>query len=183
MAAAFMKTWLRWTLVTMTVGGGFTGVVVSLSAFQSFFGSQGQAPPGSFLQMAVFLVLNSYVTVSGLLFVQDPRRTHPLMAALAIQVPWISSAIIAYRFAAGIELVLSVNGPTNAADSVFRLGYAYFLGSSCELSLLQEHPFSLGVNLWALALLLLLWRSSQSPNPVAPPTGTESMEPTLTAHP
>src|ERR1017187_2883994 len=48
-----MKMWLRLTLITMTVGGGFTGAVLT---FQSLVNSQGQRFP-NLLVMAVFLVL------------------------------------------------------------------------------------------------------------------------------
>lgn len=175
-----MKTWLRLTLVTMTVGGGFTGVVLTLQALQSSIASQDQTRL-NLLLMVVFLVLNACVTVSGLLFVHDSHRTHPLIAALAIQVPWISSSLIAYRFAAGLELVLSVNGPAKSEDSAIHIGGAYFLGNSWSFSLLEEHPFGLGVNLFALVMLILLLRSVRMPTPVAQATSSAPLEPNSTA--
>lgn len=169
-----MKTWLRLTLVTMTVGGGFTAVVFTFRELESFFSSQSQKPV-ILLLLAVFLLLNAGVTASGLLFAHNPHRISPLIGALAIQVFSISSPLIAYRFAAGLGLVLSVSGPAKPEDSGVRLGWALFYGNSWAFSFFQEHPFSLGINLWALAMLILLWRSAHTPaslmNPRSSSTG------------
>jgi hypothetical protein len=48
-----MKTWLRLTLITMTVGGGFAGVLITA---QTLFNSEGSGP-GYFVILAVFLAL------------------------------------------------------------------------------------------------------------------------------
>jgi hypothetical protein len=170
-----MKPWLRLTLITMTVGGGFTGFVLTLQALQSGLTSHNQ-PALNLLTMGFFLLLNAGVTVSGLLFVCNPDRTNALFAALAIQVPWISSSLIAYRFATGFELVLSINGPAKGEDLAFHLGWAFFLGSSWSLSFSQEHQFGLGVNVWALTMLVLLWRSVQMSLPEVQPAISTSPE-------
>ena len=90
-----MKLWLRLLFITITVGGGFTGFVLT---FQSLFNSPHQRPLNVLLTI-IFLALNAYVFVSGLLFVRDEQRTRPVMAALAIQIPWISSPLMVYKFA------------------------------------------------------------------------------------
>jgi hypothetical protein len=170
-----MKLWLRLTLITMTVGGGFAGFVLTFQTLQSGLTSHSQ-PPLNLLIMGIFLLLNAGVTVSGLLFVCDPHRTNPLIAALALQVPWISSSLIAYKFATGFELVLSVSGPAKGEDLAFHLGWAFFLGSSWSLSVSQEQQFGLGVNVWALTMLVLLWRSVRMPLSVVQPTISTSLE-------
>lgn len=163
-----MKTWLRLTLITMTVGGGFTGVVFTVVGLHSYFSSQNQKP-FNLLVLLLFLMLNAGVTASGLLFVHDPRRTQLLVAALAIQVPRISSPLVAYKFATGLEFVLSVGGPAKAEDPGVHLGWNFFFGSSWAFSFLQEHPFSVGINLSALAMLILLVRSARTPaSPMKP---------------
>lgn len=162
-----MKPWLRLTLITMTVGGGFTGVVVTFQALQSGLTSHDQSVV-NLLAMGCFLLLNTGVTVSGLLFVCDPSSTNGLFAVLAMQVPWISSSLIAYRFATGFQLVLSINGPAKGEDLAFHLGWAFLLGSSWSWSILQERQFGLGANVWALTMIVLLWRSAQRPPEVQP---------------
>jgi hypothetical protein len=171
----FMKTWLRLTLITMTVGGGFAGLALTFQALLSGITSHNQ-PFSNLLIMGIFLLLNAGVTVSGLLFVYDAHRYEPLIAAIAIQVPWISSSLIAYRFATGFELVLSVNGPAKGEDLAFHLGWAFFLGSSWSLSFSQEHQFGLGINVWALTMLVLLWRSVRMPAPAVQPATSTSVE-------
>jgi hypothetical protein len=146
-----MKTWLRLTLITVTVGGGFAGVVVTL---QALLGSQGQRAFNLPL-MCVFLLLYVYVTVSGLLFVHKPEQTRPLIAALAIQIPWISSSLIVYKFAAALHAVFSIRSPEAAG---LRFDTEILLGSGWRFAWLQENPWSIGINLFPLAILLLLWR-------------------------
>jgi len=177
-----MNLWLRLTLITMTVGGGFTGLAATCHALQSSFNSHSQTPL-NLLMMGVFLVLNAGVIASGLLFVCDPHRTNPLLAALAVQIPWISSYLIAYRFATGFELVLSVNGPAKGEDLAFHLGWAFFLGTSWSLSFSQEHQFGLGVNVWALTMFVLLWRSVRTPLPVLQPATSMPLEANSAPHP
>ena len=99
-----MKTWLRLTLITMTVGGGFAGVLLTLS---SLFNSQSRGV--TYLIFVVgFLAMFLFVMASGLLFVHDPRRVRPLLAALTMQTPWISTPLLVYKFAAEFHLAVSI---------------------------------------------------------------------------
>jgi len=91
-----MKTWLRLTIITMTVGGGFSGVALTS---QVLVHSTVLWPNN--LVIASFLVLYALVLASGLLFVQNPRNTRLIIVALAIQVPCLLSPIVVYRFASG----------------------------------------------------------------------------------
>lgn len=159
-----MKAWLRLTLITMTVGGGFAGFAGTL---QSLFNSPG-ASTLKLVLIFIFACLYVFVTVSGLLFVNDPRRTGPLVAALALQVPWISSSLITYKFAAGFESFIFVGSPEKQ-NAIVHLGWDFLFGSSWKFGLSQENPVRLGVNLAALAILLLLLRALRSSNRVAPP--------------
>lgn len=153
-----MKPWLRLTLITMTVGGGFTGFALTL---QFLFKPQSQQLV-YFLFIAVFLVLYAFVTASGLLFVLNPRRTLPLFIALGFQIPWISSPLIAYRFTAGLHATVGfVGGDFNGG---FRLG------SDWQFNLFQKSPWGLGVNLFAVAILTLLARAVLTTNKVQQPT-------------
>jgi hypothetical protein len=98
-----MKIWLRLALITTTGGGGFTGIALTLSLFRS----QGTGFP-SLILLIGFLVLYVFVLTSGLLFVRDPQRTGPLLAALAVQIPYISTPLIVYKFAAGVYAVVKL---------------------------------------------------------------------------
>src|SRR5687767_6635220 len=99
-----MSTWLRLTLVTMTVGGGFTGVAITVQGWQP----AREVGGGTTAVLAAFLVLYAFVLASGLLLVHDPRRTRPVAAALALQVPMVSSPVITYQLTAGLHATVSV---------------------------------------------------------------------------
>ena len=149
-----MKQWLRLTLVTMTIGGGFTGVAVTL---QLLFSTQVQSPLDCAL-ILMFVALFAFVTVSGVVFVHDPNQTSLLKAALALQVPWVSSPLFAYKFAAGFQIGGALMGGSFAGG--FRLG------SDFQIYFFQRLPWGFGVNFFALALLVLLVMATQPPNKI-----------------
>jgi|HubBroStandDraft_1064217.scaffolds.fasta_scaffold81906_2 hypothetical protein len=162
-----IKTWLRLTLVTMTIGGGFTGVVVTSQAFSN---AEGHGPAHLVL-MSGFLALYAFVTASGLFFVWDARCIRPVLAALAIQVPWISTPVIVYKFAAGSHAVLTVGSPEEAGNFGLRFGAEAMLGSIFRFELFQEAHWSIGVNFAALLLLVLSWPRARRPEEIV--TGAE----------
>jgi len=164
-----MKTWLRLTLITMTVGGGFAGVLIT---GHSLVHSEGQGLPYLVI-MAAFLTLYTLVTASGLLFVHDPRRVQPLFAALATQIPWISSPLIVYKVAAGFHAVLTIGSPEEVGTFGVHFGAEALLGSMFSFVFCSaKTPWSIGVNLFALLLLVLLWKSARTSDPVMQPIAT-----------
>lgn len=144
-----MKPWLRLTLITVTVGGGFTGVTITA---QALLGGQGGSL-ANYVLIFGFLALFAFVTVSGLVFVHNPERTGLMAVALALQVPWVSSPIFAYKLDAGFQLTVAYIGSNLTAG--FRLG------SDFQVGIFQQHPWGAGLNLFALALLALLLRVQQ----------------------
>src|ERR1700676_2445329 len=151
-----MKTWLRLTLVTMCVGGGFTGFAITL---QSLLSSR-TSPPFSLLLFAVSLALFASVTGSGLIFVCNPLRIRPIVAALAVQIPWVSSPLIVYKFAAGFHAVVGIG---IADGGKLQVGAESLFGSGWTVALLQVNPFNLGINVGAVAMLILLRKSIKTP--------------------
>ena len=152
-----MKSWLRLTLITVTVGGGFTGVAITL---QSLLARQSQ-PLVNYALMLAFLALFAFVTISGLVFVHDPERTGLMIVSLALQIPWVSSPIIAYKLAAGFQVCIALIGG--------RLGGGFRLGSDFQINFFQQLPWGAGINLFALVLLVLLLRARQMPNKAMQP--------------
>ena len=161
-----MKTWLRLTLITMTVGGGYAGIVVMLQALMT---PQNRDFPNLEI-LASFFGLYSYVIASGLVFVCNPQRTRPMMMALAAQIPRISSPLIAYKFCAGAESFFDVK---IAPPGLRFEGELFFFGSRCHVAMLREAPWSMGVNIFALLMLVLLWRAVR-------PSDSAAREPTPT---
>ncbi|HLX82561.1 MAG TPA: hypothetical protein VKR59_01600 [Terriglobales bacterium] len=168
----------------MTVGGGFAGLTFTL---QSLFTSLGHGFLNSLL-MFVAVVLYAFVFVSGLIFAHDPHRTTPLSVALAIQVPWISSPFVTYEFGAGIQAALSV-GNIEQGRFGFHLGADSIVGCMFRFNLLQENRWTIGVNVVALTIFVLLWRATHTlapnaqtlvgppaqPSPVAIPSDTNEI--------
>jgi len=169
-----MKTWLRLTIVTMTVGGGFSGMALTSQFFLHPTGYQAQSA-----MMASLFALYAFVFVSGLLLVQNPQKTRLLIVALALQIPCILSPIIVYRFASGASVVLGVG--TVEGTSGFKLDASAGLGSNLEFNLMQGHRWSIGINFVALAILVLLLRSVRTPAPVLQSSISVPAEATSTA--
>jgi hypothetical protein len=167
-----MKSWLRLALVTMTVGGGFAGF---LSTLQPLFHSSGVSTT-NFVLTVLFMGLYASVTASGLLFVHDPARNGPLVIALMLQVPCISSSLIVYRFAAGFDMCAAVGSTENASRVDAGFFWDFMLGSRWRCVFGQESPLRIGVNVAALALLLLLWRARQPASQLIPSVSDPASE-------
>ena len=148
-----MKTWLRLLLILMTVGGGFTGFAFTL---QGLFSASSVL---NFLLTLAFVGLYSFVTISGLLFVQDPSRIRPILAALAIQVPSISLPFFAYHFAAGFDTFVGLRSAQAGDQTSFHL--SGLIGGMWQLAFLRDNPLLIGINPVALTLFLILWRARQ----------------------
>jgi len=167
-----MKTWLRLTLITMTIGGGFTGILVT---YASLFHSTDHRIV-YYMLMTGFLGLYGFVTASGLLFVHDSRRIRPLIAALTIQIPWISTPLFVYKFTAGFYAVATIGGPREAGNVGLYFGGESLLGNTFRFAFNQEIPSDIGINLWALLLVILIWRSVRTPETASQPTITATAD-------
>jgi hypothetical protein len=155
--AITMKSWLRLTLITVTVGGGFTGVALTLQLFL-----RPSQPLAYYLLMLAFLALFAFITVSGLVFVHNPQRTDLLIVALGLQIPWVSSPVIAYKLAAGFQVCIALIAG--------RFAGGFRLGSDFQINVFQRLPWGAGVNLFALALLVLLLRAERMTHKALQPT-------------
>ena len=164
--SSIMKTWLRLTLVTVTIGGGFTGFALT---FEKLWSPQGLGIAAIVIYI-VFLLLFAFATASGLLFVHDPHRVRPLLAALALQIPVVSTPLLVYKFCAGAYLIATVGSPRQSGNFGLYFGWSAGLGTMFRFSWNQkDFPGDIGVNLCALLLFILLWKSTQTPQPAKLP--------------
>jgi len=147
-----MSTWLRLTLITLMVGGGFTGAAdTSLALF-----SPQVEGPALVVICGTFVLLYLFVLITGLLLAHDRQRIMPLVVALALQIPVISSPIIAFRFGAGLVL------PVGLGESGFFWWIRF--GADWQFNLLQRLPWGVGINLVPIALLAaLVWSGRRRP--------------------
>jgi hypothetical protein len=167
-----MKTWLRMTVVLMTVGGGFAGVLITAN---QLFHLEGHGVAYAIL-VSIFFLLYAFVATSGLMFVHDPRRTRPVLVALALQIPWVSGPIFAYQFASGLFAAMTVGTPEEAGRMNLHFGLNAQIGSQFSVAGFQEIPWSLGVNLIPFLIFVLLRRSVQASSPTQQPIGANSTQ-------
>lgn len=153
-----MKTWLRLLLITMTVGGGYTGIVLTITLFRSL------NTPLQLLLIITFLILFSFVFAAGLLFVQNPKRTGPLLAALALQIPWVSSPQFVYQFVTGVYSATTLGTPENSDRLGVHFGWNLNIGAHFlfRLGSYEDVPLTIGINVVALILFIILFRFTQS---------------------
>ena len=167
-----MKIWLRMMIVLMTVGGGFAGVLITAD---QLFHLNGHGATDAIL-IVIFFLLYAFVTTSGLIFVHDPHRTRPILVAFALQIPWVSCPIFVYQFASVLHVAVTVGEPEVAGNVGFHLGFSAQFGSLFRVAGFQEIPWSLGVNLIAVLMLVLLRRSVQASSPTLQPLTSDSNE-------
>ena len=144
----------RFTLLAVTGLGGLHGVVISLKGLVSA-SSQGF---GEFLFVSIILVAYAYVITACVIFWREPNETRPLKWALAIQIPWISLPGCVYKFVAGLHASISIVAKHHSDTYSAGLNWSFDIGSLYELRLFQSAPIEIGVNVAALAALVLLNR-------------------------
>lgn len=146
-----MKTWLRISIIFLTVGGGFCGFAATWQVLVNALKSAPHNPTDIFL-LVVFLALYGFVTIAGLVFSQNQRKILPILISFGLQIPWISSPFLSFRFTGGLHATIGIVGGG--------FGGGVSLGSDWQCSLFQQAPWGVGVNLFALFMFILLAHSA-----------------------
>lgn len=144
-----MTTWLRMVLVLILVGGGFMGFSITSVAI---VGGQTEGVSAKAV-MAFLAAIYIFIVWAGLEFVQDPNRRILLYAALGLQTVWCSTPLLTYQLWGGANLNLGLLGWKVQAGASF--------GAGCYLTFFQPTTIGFGVNLVAIALLVLLYHADQ----------------------
>ena len=110
----------------------------------------------------VALLLYAGILVAGLIFVHNPRCTTPILVAMAIQIPWVSSPLLLYQFSTGLKFVLSLSTPSQSDRFGLNSGFELYLGSTFKFDFAHDHPWGVGVNLVPLVLLIFLLKSRKA---------------------
>ncbi|MBJ7575476.1 hypothetical protein [Luteimonas sp. MC1828] len=144
-----MRLWTRRTLGVLAIGGGALGLAVGVQAAASANGML------SWLVIVPFLCLYLWGIWCGVCLVENREgAARANMFFWAIQMPLVQSPYIGYLFASGFFSTITFQ-PFGA-----ELGFLFWLGSKFEVSLMQaDKPVVLGVNLFALFVVALLYRS------------------------
>jgi hypothetical protein len=150
-----MEPWLRVVLILLTVGGGFSGIVTAANALLGpVIGWESGA------LAVIFLTLFVFVTATGIFFTLDQKRLRPLLIALAIQIPWLSTPRFVYKFATGFYAALNIGDALKPGRMAVRLWSEVHLGSIASISWSRATtPWGVGINWVALVLFLFTWRT------------------------
>jgi hypothetical protein len=161
-----MKKWLRLVVIVVTIGGGFAAGSQAITLLL-----HPQVVDASHVLLAFIAVAMSiFVMSSGLIFATDPTDVRLLIPALAIQLPYLSSSFLTYKFGVALPCFIIVGPPEDAGRVGLYGGFEALVGGRWKLSYGGDHPLRIGVNLTVCLLLILLWqarRSTQTDTPSA----------------
>ena len=146
-----MRTSLRYVLIFVTVAGGCRGIISALrlpffSDIRGFW---------NYALLVAFIALYAFVVVCGIMLWRNPRRVTPILIAFAIQLPFISSPLLSYQFAAGPRFDLRVGTPSEPDKIGVFCGMSGQVDSSFRFSMEDEGPSRIGINLVALLFFVL----------------------------
>ena len=96
-----------------------------------------------------FIVLYGWGVFIGLRLSEGPAPLSHLRGYFGFQVPFISSPIYVYQFCSGFHFTTSLIQSS--------LQWELRLGSEMQFAFLGSAPWGFGVNLFALAILILLY--------------------------
>jgi hypothetical protein len=135
--------WLRRLLVILLIGGGFTGVAL-ITEFVF-------PPMKSIARITLlgFVCIYCYGIFIGLKLSEGTASLKYLRLYFALQIPFVSSPIITYRFGSGLQVTLAIT--ESGLTSICRLG------SEFQFAISSSAPWGIGVNFVGLAILFLLY--------------------------
>lgn len=149
-----MNPLLRRLNIILTIGGGFLGIAFTL---QAFFSAK-ESNPVFYAMLTAFVALYAYGIFAGFRLIEKEETKH-LIVFYWLQVPWFSSPLLTYHLASGFFLSVSLID--------WRFNAAFRLGSDWRFSLFQSDPWGVGINLFALAMVIILHRLKRRGSPAS----------------
>jgi hypothetical protein len=138
-----MNIWTKRLLILVSVGGGYCGAV-----FMSLLFSQVRGHAAAYLLVVAMIATFGFGVWSGLKLIENEARGLRLLRwFFAIQIPILSSPYVAYHLSSGFAINVSWMGK--------QLSAFFRFGSEMGVSFLQNQPWGLGVNVFAL--IMFLW--------------------------
>ncbi len=138
--------WLRRLLACLTIWGGIAGAMACLVALFSSSGFFGAIITGGLVVLFIWSVWGGVLLLEG-----QPNALHLNQLVWALQVPVLATPWLQYIFASGGYVPIWVR------FDVFQFGVNFVLGSQAQLYFnSQSEPMTVGVNLFALAVIGLL---------------------------
>jgi hypothetical protein len=138
-----MNAWFRRFLLILTIGGGFIGVALTTQ----FFSQANKVI--AYIMLLAFVGLYGYGIFVGLKLSEGSAPLRHLRLYFGLQIPFISSPLIAYRFCSGLQATVAIIQPG--------LRWDCRLGSEWQIAILSSGLWGVGVNFVALAIVFLLY--------------------------
>jgi len=158
-----MNIWTKRVLIVLSVGGGFLGAVLMTSLFP-----QAQGRVVTYMLIVAMMAVFLFGVFCGLRFIEDEAKGLRLLRWFyGIQIPLISSPIFAYQLSSGAAFNVSLGS--------WKINLFWRLGSEMGLWFLQDRPWGIGVNIFALAVFIWINRLIKKNAKVdmqSPPTPT-----------
>jgi len=139
-----MNAWFRRLLLILTIGGGFVGITATIQ----FFLHANKVI--AYILTLVFLGLYGYGIFVGFKLSEGSLPLRHLRLYFSLQIPFISSPLIAYRFYSGLQATVAIIQPG------LKWGWDWRLGSAWQFVIHSSAPWGVGINLVALAIVFLL---------------------------
>ena len=139
-----MNVWFRRLLLILTIGGGFVGVARTIQ----FFSHVDKVI--AYVVLLAFVCLYGYGIFLGVKLSEGPAPLRHLRVYFGLQIPFISSPIVAYRFATGFQTTIAITQSGLGWD-------VRFLGSEGQFAILSQEPWGVGINVIASAIVFLLY--------------------------
>jgi len=146
-----MNPWMRGLHLLMLVGGGFTGLTLTLTLASSPQVSNDAGRGIVAFAVSVYL----FCIIAGILVSQHPRNMPYALVAYIVQIPWFVTPLVGYRFCAGAGLNLYA-----VDDSI---GFQWQFGATWEITALRGDHWGIGFNLVALIMALVVARALMRP--------------------
>jgi len=150
-----MQMWQRRILGVLAIGGGALGIAIGVQVAASAGGVL------TWVLITPFLCLYIWGMWCGVCLVENRNdSTRDNLVFWAFQVPLLQSPYFGYFFTSGLFSTITFQ------PSETKWGFLFWLGSKFEISLMQAgRPLVLGINLFALAIAVFLYRHSRKAPP------------------
>jgi hypothetical protein len=135
-------------IILVTVGGGFAGFLELAAKLADSKTTDARI----FVLLWIGLAAYSLITVAGLIFIHNDRRTWTMFAALAIQIPWFDVPGLRYHLSSAAYITLVFGSRRSDVEWEASLDSRLNLQAGGALTA----DWSVGINLFAL-FVFLIW--------------------------
>jgi hypothetical protein len=138
-----MNVWFRRLLLVLTIGCGFLGIALTIQ----FFAQTDKVV--AYIMLLAFIGLYAYGIFVGLKLSEGPPPLKHLRLYFGLQIPFISSPLVVYRFCSGLQATVAIGQSGLTWDCR--------LGTEWQFAIFSSAAWGCGVNFVALIIVFLLY--------------------------